>query len=98
MQYLHTTIMSYEECLVKTGRLSVFLHGERTICTRNEKGHGIHKGDLGSPLVSQAGYLVGIASWFTGDTEKPDVYTAVASYESWIQSFIQQYEALFGEN
>lgn len=88
--------MPYDECEEKTGRLGQFLHGEKTICTRNEKDQGIYKGDLGSPLVDEAGQLVGIASWFTGLKGKPDVYTAIAAYESWIQSLIQQHEALFG--
>ena len=98
MQYQQTTVMPLAECEVETGRLSKYLHGEKTICTRNEEAEdGITKGDLGSALVSGSGRLVGIASWFTGGLGgKPHVYTAIASHESWIQSLIEEHEALFG--
>lgn len=82
--------MPYEECKAQTGRLNTFLHGEKTICVRNEKGKGIYIGDLGGPLVSK-GLLVGIASWFTGLNGKPDVYTAISPYKLWIQSLIHQH-------
>lgn len=89
--------MPYDECKTKTAHLSKFLHGEQTICIRNEGDGGIYKGDIGSPLVSSAGQLVGIASWFSGDAGKPDIYTAIAPYKSWILSLVQEHESIFSE-
>lgn len=93
LQCKQTTVMSIKECYFKTGRLSAFLNGEKTICTRNDAGQGIYRGDLGSPLVSISGHLVGIASWFTGVDGMPDVYTSIFAYRSWILSMIKLHNA-----
>lgn len=80
--------MAHGECTQKTGTFSRFLHGNKSICTHSTGDLGIFKGDLGSPLVSNEGYLIGIAAWFMAEEGKPDVYTAIVPYFDWIQSFI----------
>lgn len=87
-------VMPFDECKLKIGYLSVFLHDQKIICTRNNGDVGIYKGDLGSPLISRTGQLIGIATWFTGEYGKPSIYTAIASYEPWILSLTELHESI----
>lgn len=49
--------------------------------------------DIGAPLISKHGELVGIGSWHDGcGTGKPDVFTRVFVYMHWIQSILMNFE------
>lgn len=86
-----TNSITFEECKTEHIKVEKLLHENTSICTKNAIGNGICKGDLGSPLVSMEGELVGLASWwFPGCAEgKPDVYTAVFPYMPWINSVFE---------
>ncbi|XP_058128381.1 chymotrypsin-2-like [Anopheles ziemanni] len=65
-----------------TQTLTVFTS---TICTTNPEGQGACQGDSGGPLVHNGG-LHGVASWVALPCgfPRPDVFTRVASYVTWI--------------
>lgn len=58
--------------------------GNDFICTKNVDGFSFAYGDQGNPLVVN-NILYGIASWTTGSTDYPNVYTKVFSHKNWIE-------------
>lgn len=85
LRSLATRIISAADC--RKGLTPVQLSRYLTttnMCTNAGEGHGICRGDIGSPLNVGA-VLVGISSF--GDscaTGAPDVYTRVFSYVKWV--------------
>lgn len=90
LQFQITTVMSSNQCKAQCDEHASFVH-ETSLCTKNNPGHGFHRGDVGSPLISKTKdkALIGIASWNNGCANgKPDVYTAIHPHVHWIRQIL----------
>ncbi|XP_058128375.1 chymotrypsin-2-like [Anopheles ziemanni] len=86
LQFLNTEIISFEDCYDRWSDITQSLViVNSNICTINPDGQGACQGDSGGPLVHNGG-LHGVVSWVPTPcgAPRPDVYTRVASYVTWI--------------
>ncbi|GJQ80498.1 hypothetical protein Trydic_g12390 [Trypoxylus dichotomus] len=61
----------------------------RQICTKLERGKGPMDGDSGGPLINTSTkMLLGVAAGCSISGTRPNVYTRVSEYASWIQNTI----------
>lgn len=76
------------------GRVHGLLLNETHVCMANRMKEGIcGETDIGAPLVTRHGELVGIASWYDEcGTGKPDVFTRVFVYLDWMQTVMMNFE------
>ncbi|CAL7948237.1 unnamed protein product [Xylocopa violacea] len=80
LQYIDLMVESQKECKLSQWRVQ-----ESHICTLTKVGEGACHGDSGGPLVAN-GVQIGIVSFGTPCARgKPDVYTRVSSFVSWIK-------------
>ncbi|KAL5284035.1 hypothetical protein ACFFRR_006356 [Megaselia abdita] len=89
LQLVHLSYISSNECrqeLLKAGKeIAKFEINESHICTKGSKGVGACMGDSGGPLVYD-GVLFGVVSWGIPCARgRPDVYTRVQYFKSFIQ-------------
>ncbi|XP_031638482.1 mite allergen Der p 3-like [Contarinia nasturtii] len=87
LRFLKTSHLQRRMCRRHLGRVNGLLLNENHLCANVKEGQRINVGDIGSPLVTNDGQLVGIASWqhSTGyEIGYPDVYTRIFPYKSWI--------------
>lgn len=90
LQFVHLSYINSSECrreLLKAGKETAkFEINESHICTKGSRGVGACMGDSGGPLVYE-GVLVGVVSWGIPCARgRPDVYTRVQYFKSFIQS------------
>uniref|UniRef100_A0A1Q3FHD4 Putative trypsin-like serine protease n=1 Tax=Culex tarsalis TaxID=7177 RepID=A0A1Q3FHD4_CULTA len=84
LQYANVDIITREECLNSHGADTVGRIHEHSVCASSPAGVGVCMGDGGSPLTF-SGLQQGIVSWGVPcGTLKPDVYTRVSPYRTWI--------------
>lgn len=59
---------------------------DKHLCTSIQNGDGMCIGDIGSPLISENGEIIGIESWPSSQAEShyPDVHTRVYPHLKWI--------------
>ncbi|KAF7989047.1 hypothetical protein HCN44_007357 [Aphidius gifuensis] len=68
---------------------------DKQMCVTGGSGCGICFGDSGGPLVDADNKIVGIASGFYGgEFQRPDIFTKVCDYVSWIEDNKLQYNSL----
>lgn len=79
-------ILARQSCRRHLGRVNGLLLNDNHLCTSVRNGEGMCIGDVGSPLISKNGELIGIASWrgFACGLGYPDVYTRIYIHQSWI--------------
>lgn len=88
LQFISVSTITNQECY-DGHRLTIQSLPETVICTLNFLGHGGCEGDSGGPLIV-GGKLTGLASWGENCAlGKPDVYTKVSDYITWIKKHIQ---------
>lgn len=77
-------------CRRHLGHVNGLLLNDGHLCTSLRRGQGMCIGDVGSPLITKYGELVGIASWRSAGcgSGEPDVYTRIYTHLSWIWSNI----------
>lgn len=90
LQFVHLSYMNSSECqreLWRAGKdMAKFKINESHICTKGIKGLGACMGDSGGPLVYD-GVLFGVVSWgIPCARERPDVYSKVQYFKSFIES------------
>lgn len=75
------------------------LLSEGNLCTELRNGQGMCTGDVGSPLITKNGELVGIASWQGSGCGRgyPDVYTRLYPHIAWIWSNLIEDENIESE-
>lgn len=86
-------LLNRNSCKRQLGHVSGLLLNERHICVQKKPDEGIcGDADLGDPLVTENGQLVGIASWNNGCGHyAPDVFTRIYFYLDWIHRTIQYF-------
>lgn len=94
LRFQKTSVLQRVSCRRHLGRVNGLLLNENHLCTGIREGEGMCHGDIGSPLITKDGQLVGIASWRhsngcgLGYHIHPDVYTRIFPYKNWIWSNI----------
>lgn len=87
LQRIDLKTLSLEECK-KQAIMPVY---DKQVCTLTKRGEGACHGDSGGPLVGPNQAQIGIVSWGNPCARgSPDVFTSVASYNSWIDKKIEQ--------
>lgn len=88
LQFIDLTTVSNGYC-ADVYKNEQFVVSEKVVCTLTTRGEGCCFGDSGGPLVAN-GRQIGIVSWSEPCAKgKPDVYTRVSSYATWIQQQIK---------
>lgn len=85
LKYIHLKTISYEECTDKIESKYMRFIKAPTICALAEKHAGTSKGDTGCPLFMND-KLIGIVRINSCGSAKPDVFTRLSPYTSWIES------------
>ncbi|XP_076645366.1 chymotrypsin-1-like [Halictus rubicundus] len=84
LQHIELSVIDQKQCLNASFRIT-----NDNICTLNKRGEGACHGDSGGPLVADS-KQIGVVSWGIPCARgRPDVFTRVYSYTSWIN---QQFE------
>lgn len=86
MQSQESFILDRKSCRRHLGHVAGKYLSDKHLCTSVRNGEGICIADIGSPLISENGEIVGIESW-SGSACKlgyPDVHTRVFPHLKWI--------------
>ncbi|KAG4068105.1 hypothetical protein HA402_001530 [Bradysia odoriphaga] len=85
LQYINLQTLDLQTCAQLLQGINPISNGH--VCTTSPAGQGACKGDSGGPLINSADVQVGIVSWGVPcAVGRPDVFTSVPFYYSWIQS------------
>lgn len=81
-------VLPHISCRGRIENVDGLLLNDGHLCTEPRTGEGMCIGDVGNPLVSKSGQLVGIASWRVSDCGNglPNMYTRVFQHLKWIWS------------
>lgn len=91
-RFIYLKTLANDDCIQKYGGNASEFIDESILCASSNfvtYGVGLCHGDSGNPLISN-GQLVGIALWDVPEPlpcaiGKPDQYTRISSYISWIK-------------
>lgn len=94
-RFIYLKTLSNEDCMQKYGENASKFIDDSILCAFSSfstYGVGLCHGDAGNPLVLN-GRLVGIALWDVAESSpcaigKPDQYTRISSYLSWITNHV----------
>ncbi|XP_037037673.1 chymotrypsin-1-like [Bradysia coprophila] len=85
LQYINLQTLDLETCAQSLQGASPITTAH--VCTNPPEGEGACFGDSGGPLITAEGVQAGIVSWGVPCARgKPDAFSSVAFYYSWIQS------------
>lgn len=87
-------ILNRNSCRRYLGRATGKYLNMKHLCTSVRDGEGMCIGDVGSPLISENGEIVGIESWRSSSCELgyPDVHTRVFPHLNWIWGHLLEQE------